>query len=268
MSDLHIGAINVDYDLIDKELREARDNGDRININGDLFDMILPKDHKRYRPDVLHPDLQGRANVRDATIKMGYEILKSSAPYIDMIGMGNHERSMEMYHATDVTASIINKLNKLKNTNVRYGGYTGFIDYRYSNGRTGSNRRVVVAYHHGSGGNAPVTKGMIGFHRKATYVDSDIVWEGHKHNRLVDATPLRMRCPLRGDEITFDQQVFIMTGGYMDYDMAQSHEDVMRDGRKSNYAQDWGLPPQQKGGVRVLVKFHRKTGIEKIMTVV
>jgi len=267
MSDLHIGAANADYDLIDKELREAKDNGDRININGDLFDMILPQDHKRFRPEVLCAHLRGRSNVRDATVDMGYEILKPIAKNIDMIGVGNHESAMEKYHSTDVISSVINMLNKLKGAKVRYGGYTGFIDYRFNNKGRGSSNRVIVMYHHGSGGSAPVTKGMIGFHRTATYVDSDIVWHGHKHNRLVDSTPLRMRCPREGDEAVFDQQVFIMTGGYMNYDSGQSHEDVMRDGRKSNYAQDWGLPPQQKGGVRVLVKFHRKGGVEKIMAV-
>lgn len=268
MSDLHIGGATTDHEAILSDLNEADTNGDRVNLNGDIFDCIVPKDHKRFRPDALHPDIQGRADVLDAQLEMGYEMLKKYAHLIDMAGMGNHDRAAEVFHATDLVARLVRRLNKSnskKKILVKYGGYTGFIVYKMS--RKSNSARVVIHYHHGSGGQAPVTKGMIGFHRKATWVDSDIVWEGHKHNTIVDTTPIRMRCPLQGDDPVMDQQVFIMTGGYMDTYKGQSHEDVMEHGRMSSYASDWGLPPQKKGGVRVLVKFKNSCGIDKIRVI-
>ena len=127
--------------------------------------------------------------------------------------------------------------------------------------------RFVLYYHHGSGGQAPVTKGMIDFHRKGNWVDSDIVWLGHKHNKITDTTPLRMRCPKLGPDPVLDQQVFVMTGGYLDTYSGQTHDDVMERGRQASYASDWGLPPQHKGGARVLVKFDKTSGIERIRVV-
>jgi len=259
-----MGASNTDHDAIAAELKEAHTNGDRINVNGDVFDCILPKDHKRFNPDVLHPHLQGRRDVLDAALEMAVDIYGPYADQIDVVGIGNHESAVEKYHSTDMIARFIRHLNR-KGGKVKYGGYGGFIDYRMK--RKNHGVRLVIYYHHGGGGSAPVTKGMIDFNRKGTWVDSDVVWLGHKHNKIVDTTPLRMRCPKDGDQAIFDQQVFVMTGGYMDNYSGQTHEDVMAHGRRAPYASDWGLAPQAKGGVRLLVKCHHQSGIESIRVV-
>jgi hypothetical protein len=266
ISDIHIGAANIDYAALEYDLVTAKEAGDRILINGDIFDAILPKDHKRYRPDALDERLQRRADVLDGALDLATDYLAPYAKQIDMVGLGNHESAVEKYHATDMIARLIRRLNRSGGT-VQYGGYTGFIDYRFRADRSNTKNRFIIYYHHGSGGQSPVTKGMIDFNRKAAWVDSDIVWMGHKHNKLVDATPMRMRCPKEGDTPTLDHQVFIMTGGYMDAYGGQTSESAMKEGRRTNYSSDWGLPPQAKGGIRLLVKFHRKTGIERIHTV-
>jgi hypothetical protein len=108
---------------------------------------------------------------------------------------------------------------------------------------------------------------MIDFNRKAAWVTSDVIWLGHKHNKLVDATPLRLRCPKNGAEPIVDQQVCIMTGAYMNNYAGSTHEHTMQHGRRSVYSSDAGLPPQGKGGVRLLVKVHRQGGVEHIRVV-
>ena len=248
MSDLHIGAANVDYDLIADEVRGAVDRGDRILINGDVFDAILPKDHRRYRPEVLHPHLQGRSDVLDAALEMAVELFRDARDHLDLVGLGNHESAVEKYHATDLVARFIRALGGT----AKYGGYSGFASYQIWHHH---HRRCscVIYYHHGSGGNAPVTKGMIDFARKGSFVDSDVVWLGHKHNRIADGTPIRIRCPHQGDKPIYDPQVFVMTGGYM-RPQSQTHEEVMRGGRKGFYAQDAGLPPQSPGGMGLSVE--------------
>lgn len=257
ISDLHIGAHNVNYDAIYADLKDAADNGDRILINGDVLDLILPSDSKRYSPDALHPRLHGRRDVLSAGVEMAAEILSPYANQIDMIGLGNHEDAVTKYHSVDPIMMLIDKLRVdcKDGHEIAYGGYTGFVDYRISFPGTGG-KRMVIYYHHGSGGASPVTKGIIDFDRKASWVDSDVVWLGHKHNRISDSTPQRMRCPMEGDAPVFDQQVMVMTGGYMSTYYGQSQEDVLKNGRKTSYAAAWGLAPQSPGGSRLLISCH------------
>src|SRR5215472_8385205 len=62
MSDLHIGAAHVDYKMIQQELFEAEEQNDRVLINGDLLDLVLPKDVKRYEPTNAHPRIAKRSD--------------------------------------------------------------------------------------------------------------------------------------------------------------------------------------------------------------
>lgn len=265
MSDLHIGAAITDHDAIVRDLERAKHHGDRIYVNGDVFDAILPKDVKRFKPDALHAKLQRRNDVLDAAEDMAMEILAPFAKQIRMIGMGNHETAIEKFHSTDLIARLIRRLNAECKGSVAYGGYTGFIETTMRSGARsrghnkgyGNHQAVfVIYYHHGAGASAPITRGMIDFSRKQ-WVDADVVWLGHKHNRIADGTMLRMRCPRVGDEPVFSYQVSVMSGGYFDTLRGQTSEDALRNGRRSNYASDFGLAPQAKGGVRVVTRLTR-----------
>ena len=265
MSDLHIGAANIDYRRIEKELETAKEKGDRILINGDVFDLILPKDHKRFTPDVLHPRLRGRRDIINEVIKMGLEMLGPYANQIDMVGLGNHETSTESYHSIDPLKLLVYELEKIvaesdnKEHVVHYGGYTGFVDYRFryitkKGDEAKGGQRWVVYYHHGSGGAAPVTKGMIDFNRKDVFIDSDVIWMGHKHNRLTSHVE-KLSCPLLGRQPKTKDVRHIMTGSYQKTYVAQSQASVRKYGRRSNYAADQGMAPQGKGGARVELHF-------------
>ena len=72
-----------------------------------------------------------------------------------------------------------------------------------------------LKYHHGAGGDAPVTKGTIQTNRQAVYLpDADIVVNGHSHNAYV--LPLaRERLNDKG-VVTRDLCYFIRTPGYKD----------------------------------------------------
>ena len=101
MSDLHIGAINVDYKALRSDLDRAREHGDRILINGDVFDAILLHDMKRFRAESLDERSRGRSNILNVVVKRAAEELAPYADLIDMIGCGNHEESVEKYHNYD-----------------------------------------------------------------------------------------------------------------------------------------------------------------------
>lgn len=265
MSDLHIGAANVNYRLITRELEEAKANGDRVLVNGDVFDLITVKD-KRFVPDVIHRRLRGKRDLINGALEWALEIFSPYADMIDMIGVGNHDVASERWSNIDLVKMLVMSLQKeVKGDHViHYGGYTGFMDYRVRpdreppEGRLAADhgRRLVIYYHHGSGGNAPVTKGMIDFARKS-WVMADIIWMGHKHNRVA-STIQTLSCPLAGDDPTIKEQRHIMTGAYFDTYSGQTQESVMKHGRRSNYAADMGLSPQGQGGCRVVLTYSMK----------
>lgn len=254
MSDLHIGAANIDYDLINRELEDAKARKSRILINGDLLDLILPKDHKRFVPDVLHSEIAGRRDTLNASVKFAVKILKPYANLIDMIGMGNHETAVEKYHAADPIAMVIDELQRHAKHKIFYGSYNGFVDYRISTIRGNSPRgsRLIIFYHHGGGGSAPVTKGMIDFNRLG-FVQADVKWVGHKHNRFHDHER-SLECPMDGHRPVLRDIRHIMTGSYMETYSGQSQESISVNGRRSNYAGDMAMRPQGKGGWRLDVK--------------
>jgi hypothetical protein len=260
-ADFHIGAFNVDYDWLASDLAEAAEHNSRMLIVGDVFDAILPKDHKRFKPEALHSRIRQTSEVLDEAVDWGEEILSPYADLIDMIGVGNHESAVQKYHGTDLTARVIRRLQRHVTEEghiIRYGGYTGFVDYRFTKeGNNRNTRRLVIYYHHGGGGAAPVTKGMIDFNRKATFVDADVLVFGHKHNKISDTGAMRMGCPLTGEEPKMRQQIFVMTGSYMDTYQAG----------RGGYASDWGLAPQGKGGARLMVHFNNHHGISRLRLV-
>jgi len=278
MSDLHIGAAHVDYKLIASELASAGKKEDRILINGDVFDLILAGDRKRFTGDVLHPKLQGRRNVINGAVEMAVELLAPYAHQIDMIGLGNHESAVEKIHSVDPLLLLIYELEKAlpkehKDHVIHYGGFTGFVDYRFQCRPTSDSvdenargSRLVVYYHHGSGASAPVTKGMIDFARKDVFIDADIIWLGHKHNRL-NAHVQKLSCPIRGLSPNVRDVRHVMTGGYFDTYVGQSQSAIRNRGRKSNYAADAGLAPQGKGGARVEIVFGKQGNPYKMRVV-
>jgi hypothetical protein len=248
-SDLHIGSPDVDYGMIAARLQAAADRGDRIAINGDIFDLILPGDKKRYRADAVHKRLLGRQDIINAAVDWAVELLGPVAGSIDMLGDGNHEETAESIHAVNATRLLIDRLRP-RNPNIGYGGYCGFIDYRFvpadREGRSGTGHRYVVFYHHGSGTHA--------FGKIMGFVDADLVWLGHRHRKTTDHMQ-RIRCPLRGDEPRHSEVRFATSGAYMTTYKAGT----------MSYGAKRMLPPQGKGGVRVVLTPGRN-GVDVEMT--
>lgn len=263
MSDLHLGARNTDEGLIKEELEHARKHKDRIAINGDVLDLILVQDKKRFRADVLHPRLHGKVDIVTPAIEWAVSLLKPYADQIDMIGLGNHEAFVEKHCGYDPLRMIVYELRKHRKTQppqlLHYGGYTGFIDYRHRSAKTTNNRdthckRFIIYYHHGSGGSAPVTRGMISLSRMSWVGNAHIQWQGHRHWR-VSTSSLMVSCPMIGDEPLIHEVRQVMSGAYFDTYRGQSQKSVDENGRITNYASDFACQPQGKGGARVVLTF-------------
>ena len=179
-SDIHFGSPNSDVKLFKEELKQAKERKARILIIGDLFDAIYPLGDPRYNPSSLIEELQGRDDAPLKAVMLMSEILKPYQEHIDLISMGNHEAILLKHTGNHLIKMLLMLLNQDRQHKILYGGYTGYIGYRFK--RYKATKILSILYHHGSGGGAPVTKGLIDVNRKQTNWDYDIFIFGHKHN--------------------------------------------------------------------------------------
>ena len=187
-SDIHFGNRNADIKHFQRELEEAKKKNARIIIVGDVFDAIFPFGDRRYNPSLLIKELQGKDDAPLVAVEMMRDILQPYAEQIDMIGLGNHEVAVLKYQGIDMIRLLIMQLqSRLKAKHkIYYGGYQGYLFYRFKD--QGRIRVLRIFYHHGAGGTAPVTKGMIDINRILQDKKYDILLFGHKHNRFTDAS--------------------------------------------------------------------------------
>lgn len=253
MSDLHIGAANCDKQRIVDDLDWAKANKADVFIAGDVFDALWPKDHKRFNPSALDPLITSTDAVLNAALKLGVKMLKPYAELIRMIGCGNHETATIKYHSADMIAMLIEQLGG----DVRHGGYTGAIRQNFRR-KDGGGTQFVVYYHHGIGGAAPVTKGMIDFNRFSSWVrGADVLWLGHKHNRFACQVQ-ECRVPEKSKDLELVNVWHVMSGAYT---TPQGHRQFDDDG---NYQSHWsiekGFAPQGQGGAKLAVHIDRSDG--------
>jgi predicted phosphodiesterase len=247
MSDLHIGASMVDYDLLLSDLDEADRNGDRILINGDLIDGIVPGD-KRFSPERVHPRVRGRSDMVAAEVEWAVDLLRPYAHLIDVIGVGNHDTHVERVAKVDPVKMILKDLGE----DIRYGGYTGVVEYTF---QYHDNPRRVKKYrifaHHGSGKQGTLRASMDSLQRKRSWVQADMIWEGHSHTRW-SAVERNLSWSEKDSVPILKPVRFVVTGSYIDPYVAQSEDSIKRHGRRGNYVSDSGLAPHGNGGARVL----------------
>lgn len=254
MSDLHVGAPNVDYKLIERELSDAVLRKDRIVLNGDVADLILSKDAKRYEPSALHKRLQGRNDVVNAALDWCEELLAPAASYIDVIGNGNHEQSITKHHSFDFTTELVKRLRRNKNCNAVYGGYSGFVQYAARRQEeVKDSKAFTLFYWHGGGHGSTPSSCASEFDRKSFVEGADVVWFAHKHLRMAYETEKLVAPHL--DPTLGRRQWNVRTGSYFVTYPGQSQESYANSGRVASYAADGLLPPQGRGGVRIVVRF-------------
>jgi len=190
-SDIHMDAADFDERLFKRDFDDAARLGARISINGDLADAILPRDMKRYHPAVF--ESSGRDGVLNTITEMIYERLRPYADLFDVISPGNHEDSTVKYYHYDILRSVLALLNRDRDSSlppIHQGDYRGFQRYKLTvsgGGSDGMTRQFTAFRHHGRGGAAPVSKGMIDFNRLRQLAEGvDLYWIGHKHNKIQD----------------------------------------------------------------------------------
>jgi len=234
MSDLHLGSSSCDKEAIRSDLEWAKKENAQIFLLGDIVDMILPKDMKRYQPSAVAKPLRGKDNLVGATVNYAARFLDPYKDQIRMISEGNHEGSVIQHHGFDPVSALIGKLD----CGIRHGGIGGYIQLKYL--QTNHVLKLVIRYHHGAGGAAPRTLGVMSLADMGAYSpDADIVWQGHKHNKFVNGTAIVEKLCWNTYNVTYNKQIQLMTGGYLQ--------------ENDGYALKKGLRPQNKGGIMVVL---------------
>jgi hypothetical protein len=255
MSDMHIGARTCDLARIRSDLDWAKEHNARVLICGDVFDMIIPKDVKRYHPSVITKAVAGIDDLVNAVKDMAVELLGPYAGLVWVIGCGNHESKAIKYHATDIIRLLLEKLEPKAGHEIYHGGYTGGIIQPFRKAR-GGGAHFRIWYHHGWGGSAPVSLGLIDFNRAAAMVGgADVIWMGHKHTKMAVETHV-YEFGLFGAEFNDRTRWYLRTGAYSE-SWAEFRKVCGKKKHRDYYKADWateqGFAPQGRGGIRLTI---------------
>lgn len=208
-SDIHIDSPDCDKETLKQHLDFCLKDQRYILINGDLFDAILLKDAKRAVPS----NTERRDNQLNVKLEETAHFLDPYKDQILFMGRGNHEDSCIKFNGLDLLQMLTVMLNAGNKHQIVYGNYANFLRFTWLNSHNKTILKYDIYAHHGAGGNAPVTKGMIDFNRIAKGVNADLIWTGHKHNSIVDYSDPIMYIEQNGNVVLKNRQC-IQTPSY------------------------------------------------------
>ena len=185
-SDVHFDSPDCDKETLKKHFDFCLKDGRYILINGDWFDAIILSDRKLSVPHLIE-NTDSQLNKK---LEESYEFLKPYQKNILFMGRGNHEESIIKYNGIDLLHMLTTMLNMGQEHKVLYGNYANFLRFTFKK-KDRKEFNYDIFMHHGAGGSAPATKGMLDFGAIAKGVNADLIVIGHKHNALVDyCTPI------------------------------------------------------------------------------
>jgi len=216
VSDVHFDSLKCDHDSLKYHFDEIKRKNGQIIIVGDWFDVMGCHKDPRSKPADINPIyIQRGRSYLDLVVEDSFEFLKPYKENLLMISYGNHETSILKHRDTDPLERLIFLLNQQEGSSVYKGQYAGWI--KFSIGRTGnvSHRTFLIAYHHGKGGNAKRSKGILYSQLDAMeYPDANLIVSGHDHNKIYDPSNVRRRIDIQSGKTHHDTVHWLKTGSY------------------------------------------------------
>jgi len=213
MSDNHHDSPYCRRKLERRHLEMARDRGGLVMIFGDVFDVMQGKFDPRRSLDDVRPE-DKVSNYLDSIVDHASQDYGEFADNIALISKGNHESTVLDKTNTCLISRLVDKLNHATTNghHVYTGGYGGWVKFMFTSNGTRRNS-YSMKYHHGSGGGAPVTRGVIHTNRQSVFLpDADIVVNGHNHQAYV--LPIARERLTRHNKVITDLCWHIRTPGY------------------------------------------------------
>lgn len=196
-SDEHYDSKKCDRVLLKKLHDQALERNAGILNFGDFLDLMGGKYDKRSSKADIRPEYQ-TSSYFDAVVDDAAKYLEPYKNNILLIADGNHEISIRDRHEINVLDRLSEKLG-----GVNRGKYTGWVKFQFILRKTVKSS-INLYYTHGSGGNAPVTRGTIQSARRQDYIDADILVSGHIHTDYILARP-KVRLNDFGNEVMYEQ---------------------------------------------------------------
>jgi hypothetical protein len=192
-ADWHWDNTKCRLDVLERDLQTAKRIGAMVISAGDHFCAMQGKFDRRADKQALRPE-HATGSYLDALVDTAAEFLKPYLGIMGLITIGNHESSIYARHETCLTTRLVERLRSAGSP-CRAGGYNGWVQFYAASGRAVGIYRLY--YHHGSGGDAPVTQGLLGMNRVSQYVDADAILSGHIHTKNL-STVVRERLSSNG----------------------------------------------------------------------
>lgn len=229
IGDLHIGSPHFDKQILDKQLEwidKHRDNT-RIILMGDIAETAT-------KDSVGAGVIEQQENAQYQMMK-SKKILWEFRDLIDGVVTGNHEQRIYKMSGFDISLYLC----QLLGIDEKYMRYQGVIKYAW-------NRRAYhISVWHGSGGGGTPGGAVNRLNKQADTVTADVYLMGHTHRKHAHTKSIYIP-DSRNDKLIEHPQVFVGTGGALTY--------------KGSYAEEKGLPPTEKGFVRVILGGEIKCG--------
>ncbi len=204
-SDVHFDSVFSHRKQFFADMDEAIKHGAKILIIGDFFDLMNGRFDPRRSMTHLRPEYR-REDYYDIVITDAAKKLQPYAKHILMITDGNHELSVLKNANTDPVGRLTEMLTTPDHKVFR-GGYGGNISF------VQPKKRTPIKYFHGSGGEAPVTRGAIQTSRQAVFLpDAELVLNGHSHHAYW--IPITRERISASHNQFFDIQHHVRTPGY------------------------------------------------------
>jgi hypothetical protein len=243
-SDVHFDNKKCDRALLEKHHKEAKEKKAGIIDFGDFFDVMGGKyDPRSTKADIRQEYCQG--SYFDAVVDDAASYLSKYQEGIILIAEGNHEISIQNRQEINLTKRLIEKVNP----QIVHGKYTGWLRFQFENAAGGGRTSKTLYYSHGSGGNAPVTRGVIQSARRQDFIDADILVSGHIHTEYLLSRP-KVKLNEQGNEVIYEQQ-HLQLGTY-----------------KNSFKGSWenmkGFPPPSMGGA--WLRFYYDKGVQLEIT--
>jgi hypothetical protein len=238
-SDWHWDNPKCDRLTLRRHLNMAKERRAGVFVFGDLFCAMQGKFDKRANKSDMRPEHR-EGNYLDLLVSTGADWLREWIDNLVEIAPGNHETAILNHHETDLTQRLVDRLNgplaKGEAGAVHRGGYAGFVRFMFQREPEGNRTSRLLYYTHGSGGNAPVSRGAMDAARKAEIIpDADVVYRGHNHNSWI--LPWGRQRVTDGGKKYIDEQLHVNGGTYK--------SDFNLDG---GYAIERGFLPLAMGG--------------------
>lgn len=243
-SDRHWDSKKSDRAMQKRHLDMALEKDALIIDLGDLFDAMQSRNDRRGSKSSVLEEFN-ESDYFNELVEQATDWFKPYAGNWLMMSTGNHETAIVKHNEFNLTRQLVWNMNRVGG-NIHLGDYSNFIQFKYT-GRFKESRRYYPSftmwYHHGYGGAAPRSKGVLHVDtRAAVYPDADLLVAGHTHQTWMVPKP-RVRVNNQGG-ISQDRQMHLQVPSY----------------KKSDFRNGWeaerGFDPTMTGAIWWRMYYH------------